>query len=528
MYKVQQTDQSHWDLPNWKTGTDAMNQPWSEETGIVASAQCLGAPNLTDSLMDNTICKWTGSSDTTESQPAAAPSDSVWDPVPFAPQDVRSEVLDLFSVDSQPEQQDISKSAPDCSDPTSTGDPNAAEQKDASDLSRARTHPSTAKQKQANARESQRRFRLRQKARSQAIEAQLADTVAELCKLRVRQQQLESRNMLLEKCSRLSNKQKEDQLTAEGPYEKLYLAHETDASENGHYVTLSLHGRNHSMTVQEISVMPVAEFAYLWTEYIRETGACLIQLGQTQDKAAQARMEKLAVEASRLLGCVKLLNHDVHKAMLDGKLDPSSANTHRLGTAFYTNLTRLLTFSEEQMRDIMHLRRIYVTRRGLHAMERRALLSQAPVSHHQIPLPSDNLTQLSDLASQLKKNAADDYRVYHRIACALRRGVYTTKQWAILMVQSYPYLGVMETHLEVMAADRGEPSRAELLASAQTNTLAAEWRHLNNYLEGIASKNSHDYIPFAMSQQVQPAQSVYAATADMSLAAEAALNLQYV
>ena len=86
-------------------------------------------------------------------------------------------------------------------------------------------------------------------------------------------------------------------------------------------------------------------------------------------------------------------------------------------------LQRLLAFSEEQLRDLMHLRRIYVTRRGLHAMERRELLSQAPVSHHQMPLPSDNLTQLSDLASRLQKNAADDYRVYHRIACAARRGV---------------------------------------------------------------------------------------------------------
>ena len=89
-------------------------------------------------------------------------------------------------------------------------------------------------------------------------------------------------------------------------------------------------------------------------------------------------------------------------------------------------LQRLLTFSEEQMQDIMQLRRIYVTRRGLHAMERRQLLSKAPVSQHQMPLPSENLTQLSDLASQLKKNAADDYRVYHRIACALRRGVSST------------------------------------------------------------------------------------------------------
>lgn len=75
------------------------------------------------------------------------------------------------------------------------------------------------------------------------------------------------------------------------------------------------------------------------------------------------------------------------------------------------------------MQDLMLLRRLYVTRRGLHAMERRALISQTPVSQNQIPLPCDNLTQLSDLASQLKKNAENDYRVYHRVACAARRGV---------------------------------------------------------------------------------------------------------
>ena len=87
------------------------------------------------------------------------------------------------------------------------------------------------------------------------------------------------------------------------------------------------------------------------------------------------------------------------------------------------NLQRLLAFSDEQMQDLMLLRRLYVTRRGVHAMERRALISQTPVSQNQIPLPCDNLTQLSDLASQLKKNAENDYRVYHRVACAARRGV---------------------------------------------------------------------------------------------------------
>ena len=87
----------------------------------------------------------------------------------------------------------------------------------------------------------------------------------------------------------------------------------------------------------------------------------------------------------------------------------------------------------------------------------------------------------------------------------------------------------METHLEVMAADRGEPSRADLLASAQTNTLAAEWRHLNKYLEIIASKNSHDYIPLAWTDQMlPPVQPAFPGAAGLSLAAEAAydLNLQ--
>ena len=51
----------------------------------------------------------------------------------------------------------------------------------------------------------------------------------------------------------------------DGPYEKLYIAHETDASENGPSVTISVEGGRHQMTVQEISLMPVAEFASLWT-----------------------------------------------------------------------------------------------------------------------------------------------------------------------------------------------------------------------------------------------------------------------
>ena len=102
--------------------------------------------------------------------------------------------------------------------------------------------------------------------------------------------------------------------------------------------------------------------------------------------------------------------------------------------------------------------------------------------------------------------------------------VYTTKQWAIMIVQSYPYLPTLEFHFETIAAERGEPSRAELLAHAQTNTMAAEWRHLNKYLEVIASSKTHDYIPLSE----KPVKSLYPADASMSFGAEAALNLHYM
>lgn len=167
MYRVQQTDQSQWHLPSWEAAMDAGKPHCNENTEIAALEQYCSASNPTGSSIDNSIvCKRTAS-DNIKTQHAAAPSDNMWDPNPFAPQDIRSEVLDLFSVtasiDDEPAQQEISQSPPGCSEPTSTRDQTAGEQQDASALSRARTHPSTAKQKQANARESQRRFRLRQK-----------------------------------------------------------------------------------------------------------------------------------------------------------------------------------------------------------------------------------------------------------------------------------------------------------------------------------------------------------------------------
>ena len=175
MYNVQQMQQGQSQLPSWTAAVDPLDCFWHEDSSNVESAQYqappvapITAPNFTGSAVDNVSnCNWTGSSESARCIPAATPSHRMWDPIPDAPQGLRSQVLDLFSltttpVDTEPAQ-DVSRSAPGCSELTSTEDLGSGEQPDASTLSRTRSHPNTAEQKQANARDSQKRFRMRQK-----------------------------------------------------------------------------------------------------------------------------------------------------------------------------------------------------------------------------------------------------------------------------------------------------------------------------------------------------------------------------
>jgi len=254
-------------LPDWTAALDPVDLPWNDTSSVcepslqeAASVVCF--PSASQSSA-RPVCNSTQPGIQAQSGAAAAARQhQMWEPVPFAPDDFRDEVFNLLSAPAlttarpvQPTEQEHSQSAP-----TSSGFIDGTEdnkQRDMSALSRTRSQTNTSEQKQANARESQKRFRMRQKvfcqldclavlpaclgrslsdvitcisctallkpplltllllpqARSQAIEAQLASTVAELCNLRVRQQHLESRNQLLEKCSSLTSRRNSDQVS---------------------------------------------------------------------------------------------------------------------------------------------------------------------------------------------------------------------------------------------------------------------------------------------------------------------------
>ncbi|DBB14882.1 TPA: hypothetical protein ACH3X3_004483 [Trebouxia sp. C0006] len=348
-------------------------------------------------------------------------------------------------------------------------------------------------------RESQRRFRLRQKARSQAVEAQLASTTAELRELKSRQHQLEVRNMLLEKVSQL-NKSTDPQSSSEdqSPHDAFdtALKFEENDVDNVALLTVSVQGKQYSTTPHEVSQMPLQSFSALWTVYVCELGRCLLKLKDSSDPVLERRMRELTVEAISLVGHRLLRNPASHKDLATGQMNQDQAKQHKLDAKFYKNLLGLLALTDDQLRDLMLMRQLYLTKRGLLAMERKALVNQMGSNEGSMPHPSDNITKMADLATCLKENAAEDHHVHRKVARAVYRGVLTTKQLAEMMVHCYPYMPSMEPFIHNLAAETGYPIKEDVVAAAQTNHMTTEWRQFSEYAKYAATEIFHEHVPF--------------------------------
>jgi len=88
-------------------------------------------------------------------------------------------------------------------------------------------------------------------------------------------------------------------------------------------------------------------------------------------------------------------------------------------------LQSFLGLSQDQVEDLLYIRRLYLTKRGLLAMERNALMAETinDGCDKAIPTARESLDSLTDLASALQQNAMEDYQVYIKVAAAVRRGV---------------------------------------------------------------------------------------------------------
>lgn len=86
-------------------------------------------------------------------------------------------------------------------------------------------------------------------------------------------------------------------------------------------------------------------------------------------------------------------------------------------------LQNLVALSQEQIQDFLLLRRLYLTKRSLLAVEREALVSDLhKASMHELN-STESFAKMVDVSAKLRQNAAEDYLAYIKVACAARRGV---------------------------------------------------------------------------------------------------------
>ena len=89
-------------------------------------------------------------------------------------------------------------------------------------------------------------------------------------------------------------------------------------------------------------------------------------------------------------------------------------------------LQAMADLSEQQTADLLHLRRMCVSRRGQLANCRKAKLSQIPAecfSDIRMPHPAQNVIELHTLGAFVRKNGSEDFRVQSATLCACLRGV---------------------------------------------------------------------------------------------------------
>ena len=83
-------------------------------------------------------------------------------------------------------------------------------------------------------------------------------------------------------------------------------------------------------------------------------------------------------------------------------------------------------YTAAQVKDILHVRGLYYGKLGQLYRERKELRSQVPfacVDASEAQSAPDNYTTLSQLAKQLRINAAEEYSVFLQCFCTFWRGV---------------------------------------------------------------------------------------------------------
>ena len=73
--------------------------------------------------------------------------------------------------------------------------------------------------------------------------------------------------------------------------------------------------------------------------------------------------------------------------------------------------------------------------------------------------------------------------------------VLSSRQLSEAMVHAYPYIAVVETLLDTLADQRGEPSKDSIVAAAHLHPMIQEWQDFIHYVSQFDQSCCYDYVP---------------------------------
>ena len=119
-------------------------------------------------------------------------------------------------------------------------------------------------------------------------------------------------------------------------------------------------------------------------------------------------------------------SHDIH-AYRNPYLQ-LQINTYAVGGPLILSIQAVVAYTSDQIRDLLHLRQLFYSKVGQLCRERKALLrrmadEQDVGANIGLDDVSVRLSEVSDLAEQLRANGADEYKTYMQFSSAFSRGV---------------------------------------------------------------------------------------------------------
>ncbi|DBA81179.1 TPA: hypothetical protein ACH3X2_006997 [Trebouxia sp. C0005] len=316
-----------------------------------------------------------------------------------------------------------------------------------------------------------------------------------------KQGQLEARNQLLEKVA-LLNKNAESASEHSLLWQGDPAWHEQAQAKEGQgpTVTLTLWDQDCVVTVDELSKLPLPKMSKLYTAFVQKLAVCLLDMDRNPDSPMSEQLNNWTAEATCSAVAVALYNPEGFRTFGQARLDVGRVLPEQMSDESYRELLPRLAYAESQVRDLLHLRRLYYTKMGQLYRQRKELRAQVPLAcmgEVENICATDNYTLLSNLAEKLRQNAAEEYSVFVQSFCAIFRGIQTSRQQAIMLVHAYPFVTHKDKLVSVLAEQHGEPSVQALLSDTTKSDLqhAAEWQQAADYLDTITVATMHLHQP---------------------------------